>query len=241
LVEQMVREDGAIRDAITLVKGTAPPPRCGDDLVDQPGEQCDGLDHVACPGPCAADCTCAPVCGDDRLDQATEACDGHDDAGCPGLCLPDCRCGDPSQIVRLAPAADTYIQAGAQATADHGASDHVDVDLSPADIAYLKFDLSAVTRPVVAAKLKPHCTHASREDLNQLERPELEIELQAPTTTTSTTSTTTTSTTSTAPTSTTSSTTSSSSTVPTTSTSSTSSTAPTTPTSSTSSSTSTVP
>src|SRR5207249_1543614 len=290
--------------------------------------------------PGAGDCTCAPVCGDDRLDQTTEACDGHDDAGCPGLCLTDCRCGDSSQVLRLAPVADTYIQAGAQATADHGASDHVDVDLAPADIAYLKFDLSAVTRPVVAAKLKLHCTnassdggtiypvpnsswaegsgvgsasgpglkwsdvdtnldgkvdahdaspfvpdytrpiawlggvlvgqdvsvdvtaalqagpgvytlairndttagatYASREDLNQLERPELEIELQAPTTTTSTTSTTTTSTTSTAPTSTTSSTTSSTSTVPTTSTS-TSSTAPTTPTSSTSSSTSTVP
>jgi len=340
LIEQMVREDGAIRDAITLVKGTAPPPRCGDDLVDQPGEQCDGLDHVACPGPCAADCTCAPVCGDDRLDQTTEACDGHDDAGCPGLCLTDCRCGDSSQVLRLAPVADTYIQAGAQATADHGASDHVDVDLAPADIAYLKFDLSAVTRPVVAAKLKLHCTnassdggtiypvpnsswaegsgvgsasgpglkwsdvdtnldgkvdahdaspfvpdytrpiawlggvlvgqdvsvdvtaalqagpgvytlairndttagatYASREDLNQVERPELEIELQAPTTTTSTTSTTTTSTSSTAPTTSTSSTTSSTSTVPTTSTS-TSSTAPTTPTSSTTSSTSTVP
>src|SRR5439155_319764 len=43
-------------------------------------------------------------------------------------------------------------------------------------------------------------TYASREDLNQLERPELELVLQAPTTTTSPTSTTTTSTTSTAPT-----------------------------------------
>src|SRR5207249_4290260 len=81
----------------------------------------------------------------------------------PGLCLTDCRCGDSSQVLRLAPVADTYIQAGAQATADHGASDHVDVDLAPADIAYLKFDLSAVTRPVVAAKLKLHCTNASSD------------------------------------------------------------------------------
>src|SRR5438552_9622555 len=53
LLAQMVRVDGSIGDEFTLVKGTALPPRCGDGLVNQPGEQCDGADRAACPGPCA--------------------------------------------------------------------------------------------------------------------------------------------------------------------------------------------
>jgi hypothetical protein len=33
-------------------------PVCGDHVVDQPAEECDGPDDTLCPGLCAADCTC---------------------------------------------------------------------------------------------------------------------------------------------------------------------------------------
>src|SRR5262245_6277689 len=40
----------------------APPaPVCGDRIVNQPTEQCDGSADGACPGRCQADCTCAPA------------------------------------------------------------------------------------------------------------------------------------------------------------------------------------
>src|SRR4029453_13086365 len=123
LLAQMIRDDGSVGDSVKLTKGGATPtaPRCGNGLVDQPTEQCDGEDHPACAGPCAADCTCAPICGNDRVDQSSEACDGSDDAACPGLCLTRCQCGDPATFLNLAPVADTMIAAGSEATWDHGA------------------------------------------------------------------------------------------------------------------------
>jgi hypothetical protein len=49
---------------------------CGNGTVDQPGEQCDGPDSVACSGLCQADCTCPPpVCGNGVL-EGDEQCDG---------------------------------------------------------------------------------------------------------------------------------------------------------------------
>jgi len=59
------------------------------------------------------------------------------------------------------PVADTYIEAGTEATWDHGVSDHVDVDLSPFGAAYLKFDLRGVTMPITRALLTLHCTNPS--------------------------------------------------------------------------------
>src|SRR2546428_13031179 len=47
----------------------------------------------------------------------------------------------------LAPAADTFVEGGTQATWDHGLADHLTVDHSPADVTYLKFDLSAAAAP----------------------------------------------------------------------------------------------
>src|SRR2546422_2338503 len=61
----------------------------------------------------------------------------------------------------LAPAADTFVEAGTQATWDHGLADHLDVDHSPADLTYLKFDLSAVAAPVTRATLTLSCTDSS--------------------------------------------------------------------------------
>jgi len=95
---QMIRADGAVRDSLTLVK--TPPPGCGDGVVNQPGEQCDGADAAACPGLCGFDCRCAPPprCGDGVRNQPGEQCDGADALACPGACRADCtcaaRCGD---------------------------------------------------------------------------------------------------------------------------------------------------
>ena len=161
LLAQMIRTDGTIGDEVMLMKGGVPlPPRCGDGLVNQPGEQCDGADRAACAGPCAADCTCAPVCGDGRVDPPAEACDGSDDAACPGLCLSSCRCGDPADFLTLPPAADTFIESGTQATWDHGAAAHLDAS-ALSDLIYLKFDLSAVPAPVTRATLMLHCIDGS--------------------------------------------------------------------------------
>ena len=66
------------------------------------------------------------------------------------VCEIDCR-----------PVADTYVEAGTEATWDHGASDHVDVDLAPFGITYLKFDLSGVSGRVTRATLRLYCTNSS--------------------------------------------------------------------------------
>src|SRR5947199_8380291 len=65
--------------------------------------------------------------------------------------------------VGLAPAADTFVEAGTQATWDHGVADHLTVDHSPADVTYLKFDLSAVAAPVTRATLTLSCIDGSSD------------------------------------------------------------------------------
>jgi hypothetical protein len=39
---------------------TTLPPACGDDVINQMSEDCDGIDATACPGACQLDCTCPP-------------------------------------------------------------------------------------------------------------------------------------------------------------------------------------
>jgi hypothetical protein len=60
--------------------------------VNQPTEECDGLDDAGCPGACESDCTCGAFCGDGAVNQPSEQCDAGDDAACPGLCQPGCVC-----------------------------------------------------------------------------------------------------------------------------------------------------
>jgi hypothetical protein len=67
------------------------------------------------------------------------------------------------ELLTLEPTADTYIERGLEATWDHGASDHLDVDDRPRGITYLKFDLRAVAAPVETATLTLYCTNASDE------------------------------------------------------------------------------
>src|SRR2546426_2025393 len=61
----------------------------------------------------------------------------------------------------LAPVADTFVQSGTEAGWDHGLADHLDVDQSPADVSYLKFDLSALGAPVARATLTLFCRDGS--------------------------------------------------------------------------------
>jgi hypothetical protein len=165
LLLQMIREDGAVRDAVTLVKAgaSAPSPRCGDGKVNRAVEQCDGADRFACEGTCRSDCACAPVCGDGLANQPSEQCDGSDDGSCPDRCLASCRCGQASQFVTLEPVADTHIKAGTEAPRDHGIAKALWADREPEAIAYLKFDLSSLGQPVVRATLSLHCTDPSAE------------------------------------------------------------------------------
>lgn len=163
LLLQMIRDDGVVRDQTVFVKnGTTPPAaRCGDGLVNRPSEQCDGADRPACTGACTADCRCVAVCGDGLVNQAAEQCDGADDQACTGRCLSSCRCGAAADFVTLPAVADTHVQALEQATWDHGIARDLDVDLSPESLAYLKFDLRGVSRPVVRATLNLRCTNGS--------------------------------------------------------------------------------
>jgi hypothetical protein len=66
-----------------------------------------------------------------------------------------------STLPALVASGDTYVEAGTQATWDHGAADHLDTDLSRARIAYLRFDLRAVAGPVARATLVLTCLNAS--------------------------------------------------------------------------------
>ena len=82
--------------------GSTSPGTCGDNVVNLPGEECDGADDFACTGQCQTDCMCpvpGTVCGD-NVREGTEQCDGMDDAACPGLCQANCTCsGEPIPTV----------------------------------------------------------------------------------------------------------------------------------------------
>lgn len=67
-------------------------PICGDNVINRPGEECDGTEKDACEVSCEGDCTCtAVVCGN-NIAFGDEECDGTDDDACPGMCEPDCTC-----------------------------------------------------------------------------------------------------------------------------------------------------
>ncbi len=59
--------------------------------------------------------------------------------------------------------ADTYIEAGTEATWDHGKADHLDVDSQPFGIAYLRFDLRALSVPVGHATLTLFCSNPTTD------------------------------------------------------------------------------
>src|SRR6185436_19405876 len=104
---------------------------CGDGVVNQASEQCDGDDRPACVAACRTNCTCAPACGDGVVNQASETCEAADDAACPGLCLSGCRCTHPSLVTSVEAIGDTFVESGTQASWDHGAAPRLEADGGP--------------------------------------------------------------------------------------------------------------
>lgn len=66
-------------------------------------------------------------------------------------------------IAALRPVADTYIEAGENADADHGASRRLETDARPAGVTYLEFDLSHVSAPIAHARLFLSVTNSSHD------------------------------------------------------------------------------
>lgn len=75
----------------------APAPVCGDGVINQPSEICDGDDGCWPGAECASDCSqCltagppAPTCGDGVVNQPSEMCDGDDGCWAGSFCAADC-------------------------------------------------------------------------------------------------------------------------------------------------------
>jgi len=70
-------------------------PICGDGIVNQPSEDCDGDDGVPEGYTCTVDCTLEilPYCGDGNLDEGEECDDGNNDNG--DGCSAECNTEDP--------------------------------------------------------------------------------------------------------------------------------------------------
>lgn len=76
-----------IKPSIVCTPAAFAAPTCGDNDVNQDGEDCDGTADSLCPGKCKVDCTCG-VCGDGIVDPG-ELCDTTS-AFANIACKPDC-------------------------------------------------------------------------------------------------------------------------------------------------------
>jgi murein DD-endopeptidase MepM/ murein hydrolase activator NlpD len=65
--------------ANNIARWYCPPPICGDNQVNQPGEECDGTDDTACPGECQPDCRCFSCSPDADGDGVTDPVDPNPD------------------------------------------------------------------------------------------------------------------------------------------------------------------
>ena len=154
------------------VAGAAP--AC-DDGVGCTADRCDEATRTCVHTANDAACDDGVACTIDRCDQSAGACvHTASDAACDdaSVCTSDtcdatlgCRHADSGlcqpETIALDAAADTYVESGVESTWDHGASDHLDVDASPVDIAYLAFDLRGIDRLPTSATLTLHCTNAA--------------------------------------------------------------------------------
>ena len=140
------------------------------------GAFCDGVEHCDPAAGCAPGV--APTCDDDiactadGCDEALRSCVNpprHTECDDGNLCTTDvctqgvgCEHGSSGicepVMTELPAVADTYIEAGTQATWDHGIAPAVKVDRTPARIAYFKFDLSGLVGPILRADLVLYCT-----------------------------------------------------------------------------------
>ncbi len=159
-----------------LVGGDGCGPDCKADCCTL--QQSPGCDASLC-----EECVCLldPFCCSAHWD---ERCVVQAGASCAGACL----CGGcrpaPGSVCRINPIADTYIKGPhpsipgfdesdqcpvndcptcGESTWDHGGRERFDVDANPRSLAYLKFNLGAVTLPVVGATLRLFNTNPSED------------------------------------------------------------------------------
>ncbi|MCC6764065.1 MAG: metallophosphoesterase [Deltaproteobacteria bacterium] len=137
LLLEMVRADGAIRDEMGLVKDAGPTPS-----------------RTATPVATATAVRTAAGTASPRATATTTRTRTATPIRTPTPVLtPVGR--------RVEPIADTYIEAGTEASWSHGGSDHLDVDVKPFGVTYLAFDLSAEPSPIARALLALYVTNAS--------------------------------------------------------------------------------
>ncbi len=142
--------DGAERcdPAVGCQPGT--PVVCADDGIACTVARCDETVRGCVHEPDDGRCADGDLCTIDTCDVA---------AGCAygpsGICKP--------KTLVLGSVADTYIRAGNETSWDHGAAATLHVDRSPEALAYLRFDLGAVTSPVLRATLRLFCEDSGTE------------------------------------------------------------------------------
>lgn len=140
------------------------------------GAFCDGVERCDSGSGCAPgvvpQCDDGIACTADGCDEARRSCVSDprhaecDDGNLctTDLCTPGRGCEHGSSgicepvAVELPAVADTYIEAGIQATWDHGVAPALKVDRTPARVVYFKFDLSTLVGPMLRAELVLYCT-----------------------------------------------------------------------------------
>jgi hypothetical protein len=155
LLLQMVREDGSIGDETGLVKGTSPTP-----IRTATAARTATPARTATRTPTPNRSATATVASTPNGQPTTVAT--------PTVART--RTPTPRPTVtptatpvgrRVDPVADTYIEAGVEATWSHGGSDHLDVDTKPFGVTYIAFDLTAEHAPITRAQLSLVVTNAS--------------------------------------------------------------------------------
>ncbi len=155
LLLQMVREDGVVRDEMGLVKGTGPTPIRS---ATPPRTPTAIRTVTRTPTPVA---TPTPPLAPGQTPLATLTATRTATAT-----RTPTRTRTPTPVRtptgrRLDASADTYIEAGTEATWSHGGAGHLDVDTKPFGVTYLTFDLSRETGAVTTALLELRVTNAS--------------------------------------------------------------------------------
>ncbi len=150
-----------------------------DDDACEDGSACNGMERCDPEANCVAGeplvCDDGIACTLDSCDDAAGGCvyapengSCNDGDRCTrDVCKPGVGCQHPSSglcdpvTTVLGVLADTYIEAGAQATWDHGAATELKADTDPWRVIYLKFDLSGVRGTLTEALLTLKCTDPS--------------------------------------------------------------------------------
>jgi hypothetical protein len=81
---------------------------CGDNVINQNQEECDGTSDANCPGHCQANCKCQRTCGNNTVEFG-EQCDGTSSTACPGQCI---AAGQPNECTCPPVCGDGFVGPG---------------------------------------------------------------------------------------------------------------------------------